>query len=137
MAGASDRIPSDRYIDGVDQTSFLLTDEGKSNRDRVFMYIQNTFAAARWEEYKMHRYVAVTDSGGVQDVGGIQNVTIQRTGNPGWLFNLYTDPKERKPQFLRKLWILPFMADVMQSYFATFKKYPAKKPMVGLPGGGQ
>ena len=29
LAGVVDRIPTDRYIDGIDQTSFLLAKEGK------------------------------------------------------------------------------------------------------------
>ncbi len=29
LAGANDKLPKDVYIDGIDQTSFLLHDEGK------------------------------------------------------------------------------------------------------------
>lgn len=32
LAGAADAIPTDRYIDGVDQTSFLLADDGEPRR---------------------------------------------------------------------------------------------------------
>ncbi len=36
LAGAADSIPTDRFIDGVDQTSFLLAEEGLSNRKYIY-----------------------------------------------------------------------------------------------------
>jgi hypothetical protein len=33
LAGILDRIPTDRYINGIDQMSFPLTDAGESNRE--------------------------------------------------------------------------------------------------------
>lgn len=34
LAGVSDSIPSERFIDGIDQSSFLLADDGKSGAMR-------------------------------------------------------------------------------------------------------
>jgi arylsulfatase len=34
LAGAAEKIPTDRYIDGIDQTSFLLADNGHSRREK-------------------------------------------------------------------------------------------------------
>ena len=42
LAGAEDSIPSDRYIDGVDQTSFLLAGEGDSNRKYLYYWLGST-----------------------------------------------------------------------------------------------
>mgnify|MGYP003352732080 CR=1 FL=1 len=41
LAGAEERIPADRYINGVDQTSFLLDDEGAGNRECVFFWYKS------------------------------------------------------------------------------------------------
>ena len=38
LAGAMDKIPSDRVVDGVDQTAVLLLGEGHSRRDYMFHY---------------------------------------------------------------------------------------------------
>ena len=38
LAGAADQIPTDRYIDGIDQTSFLLADGGRSKREKVYIW---------------------------------------------------------------------------------------------------
>ena len=53
LAGASDKLPKDRYIDGIDQTSFLLHDEGKSNRECVFFWWKSELTALRMREYKV------------------------------------------------------------------------------------
>ena len=52
LAGASSSIPKDRYIDGVDQTSFLLADGGLSNRKYIWYWLMDTFSAMRVAEYK-------------------------------------------------------------------------------------
>ena len=38
LAGADDKIPTDRLIDGVDQSALLLEGETKGRRDTVFIY---------------------------------------------------------------------------------------------------
>ena len=38
IAGESTRISDQRYIDGIDQSGFLLADQGVSARQTVFMY---------------------------------------------------------------------------------------------------
>jgi arylsulfatase len=52
LAGAAERIPSDRFIDGVDQTSFLLAPEGLSNRKHTYYWLGQMFSAIRVGEYK-------------------------------------------------------------------------------------
>lgn len=76
IGGAADAIPSERYIDGIDQTALLLADDGQSRRDAVFMYSENNFVAVRWLEYKVHIKVMEThaprrnlDETTVSDVG--------------------------------------------------------------------
>ena len=38
IAGATDKIPSDRITDGIDQTDLLLLGESNSNRNYMFHY---------------------------------------------------------------------------------------------------
>ncbi|GAA4425695.1 hypothetical protein [Bremerella cremea] len=54
IGGITDKIPTERFIDGIGQTSFLLTDGGHSKRDAVFTYAENMLMAIRWMEYKVH-----------------------------------------------------------------------------------
>ncbi len=54
LAGAADALPSERYIDGIDQTPFLLADQGQSRREHVYIWTQTDLAALRMREYKIH-----------------------------------------------------------------------------------
>ena len=64
FAGVEDKIPTDRYVDGIDQTSFLLADDGQSNREKVFIWNEADLMAMRMYEYKIHlKVVESTPSG--------------------------------------------------------------------------
>src|SRR5207244_2452761 len=55
-------LPSDRYVDGIDQVSFLLADNGESNR-RSLLYFWNTeFSAVRIDEFKAFRLMQLPSS---------------------------------------------------------------------------
>ena len=81
LAGASELLPTDRYIDGIDQTSFLLAPDGLSNRKYHYYWLSQTFSAMRCGEYKMVLSAvgdAPTDSHGV---GGFTG-TLDRFAYP-------------------------------------------------------
>ena len=42
------------YYDFIDQTSFLLCDEGESNRESVYFWWGKELMAVRMREYKQH-----------------------------------------------------------------------------------
>jgi len=131
LAGASERVPADRYIDGVDQTSFLLAPEGDSNRKYQYYWLGRTFSALRVGEYK---FMVASISDGDHDVlnpGGFTGVS-QRYPY-GRLYNLYLDPKETRSYLIRKLAYLESFQSGMRNHLATFKKYPPKV-VVGLGG---
>lgn len=126
LGGASDRIPDDRYIDGIDQTAFLLADDGHSKREKVFIWSQYTPTAMRMHEYKLFMKVMETHAQWLD----IDMATITDVGLAPWLFNLYIDPKEQYPVGHR---LNPWLASLGQEFKAhadTFKKYPPKD--VGL-----
>ncbi len=126
LAGATERIPADRYIDGVDQTSFLLEDQGHGNRECVFFWFKSDLMAVRMREYKSHVKVILPQSTFMH----IDMATVQATATAPWLFNLWIDPKEELPVGHRmNAWLASLGAE-MAAHAATFKKYPPKK--VGL-----
>ena len=93
LAGATDKIPSDRYIDGIDQTAFLLADNGHSKREKVFIWSQYTPAGMRMYEYKVLNKVMESHAQWLD----IDMATMTDVGLAPWLFNLYIDPKEQYP----------------------------------------
>ena len=126
LGGALATIPNDRYIDGIDQTSFLLADNGQSARENVYFWMGSTFAAMRMREYKMHQKVVIP----AEKFMWIDMATVQSVGTAPWLFNLYIDPKEELPVGHRmNAWLATLGAE-MKAHGATFAKYPPKK--VGL-----
>jgi arylsulfatase A-like enzyme len=122
LGGIEDRIPTDRYIDGIDQTSFLLADDGRSNREKVYIWSDRDLMAMRMYEYKIHVKVVEEHAQWLN----IDMTTVSDVGLAPWLFNLYIDPKEQYPVGHRMNAFLASMAAEMKGHAATFKKYPPK-----------
>ena len=118
IAGAN--IPSDRPIDGFDQTDFLLGKNKTSSRDHRLVFYQGKFAAIRWKHYKAHfvtydKYKSLSSA--PQDRGQIPV-----------MFNLYADPKELIDIFGSSGGTPLFqpISAVAAQYFGSFAKFPNK-----------
>ena len=130
LAGAGDRIPADRFVDGVDQRSFLLADdEGLSNRKYVYYWLGKQFSALRVGEYKMMVASISDDDRDVHNPGGFTG-SLQKYPY-GRLYNLYLDPKETRSYLIRKLAYLDAMQNGIRNHLMTFAAYPPKS-IVGL-----
>jgi arylsulfatase len=123
---AAKAIPAERYIDGIDQTSFLLSDKGQSAREAVYFYNAEMFAGARWRYYKLVTSEVQVGSGNVRDVGGLDNNQVIIPTN-GLMYNLYTDPKERRSQLITNAWAPSYaLGPLMAVHGASLRKYPPK-----------
>jgi hypothetical protein len=54
LGGATDYIPTDRIVDGLDQTALLLKGDTFSRRDYVFIYAGHELGATVKGRYKRH-----------------------------------------------------------------------------------
>jgi arylsulfatase len=126
LGGALDKLPRDRYIDGIDQTSFLLADDGHSKREKVYMWAETDLMAMRMWEYKIHIKVIEPRTQWLD----IDMSAKAEVGLAPWLFNLYIDPKEQYPVGHRMNAFLASMAGELKGHAATFKQYTPKD--VGL-----
>jgi arylsulfatase len=123
IAGIADRISTERYIDGVDQAGFLLTDTGESCRDIIFMYSENTLTAVRWMEYKVHWHVFLNQA----TRRNLDENILVRVGMSPWVYNLYMDPKEQASQgHSRFEWGIPQVMQRAGRHNATFERFPRK-----------
>jgi len=86
----------------IDQTSFLLADNGESNRKCVFFIYVDKVSAIRMDECKSYDYIIDSGYGGYQTMGSMNDGRLA-VPTLGLLFNLYMDPKERSPILIRKL----------------------------------
>ena len=121
-----DSLPDDRYYDFIDQTSFLLDDEGRSKRETVFFWWGKELMGCRLREYKVHVKVVKPETTHMY----IDYATLQDVGLAPWLFNLYIDPREQMPVGHRRNAWLASVTGELKAHAATFKKFPPKQ--VGL-----
>ena len=124
LAGAADTVPADRFIDAVDQTSFLLAPEGASNRKHQYYWLGQTFSAMRVGEFKFMLHSISDDDTDVHGPGGFTGVS-QRYPY-GRLYNLYLDPQERYSYMTRKLAYLDAFQNGIRDHLSTFAAYPPK-----------
>ncbi len=123
---STDKLPAGRYFDFIDQTSFLLTENGQSKREAVYFWWGKELMAIRMKEYKAHVKIVMAQAPHMH----IDLATVQNVGLAPWFFNLYLDPKEEMTVGHRRD---PWMATVLgklKGHGATLKKYPPKN--VGL-----
>lgn len=119
-------VPKDRYVDGIDQTSFLLSDAGETNREAVYFYNMDMLAGVRWRYYKMATSEIQVGSGNVRDIGGLDNALVVIPPN-GFMYNLYTDPKERRSVLIEKSWVPSYATGpLLGVHGMTLRKYPPK-----------
>jgi len=128
LAGAENELPTDRYLDTIDQTSFLLArgDEGEvvSNRKFQHYWLTATYSAMRVGEYK-YMAASITDSDtDVVNPGGFTG-SLQQYGY-GRLFNLYLDPKESRSYMIRKLVYIDAIQTEISRHRRTFYEWPNK-----------
>lgn len=117
-------VPEKRYIDGVDQSSFWLADNGQSCRYSRIYTLNQHFSAVRMDEFKytfVYELQKDVFPSGFQ--GGFSGSIITDTGGT-LMVNLYTNPKEDVSVGVRHLPLtIPLMAE-KRRYEAVLKKYP-------------
>jgi len=130
LAGAQDKLPSANYIDGIDQSSFLLTDGGQTKRKTVFCWSAYEFSAMRLAEFKIY-FKPVLQA---QPMTGVGGAYILQTGQTPWVFNLNVDPQEQKigTNYHYDMMFEPGVEE-SKRHLATFKKWPMKD--LGLTAG--
>ncbi len=119
-------LPKNRYVDGIDQTSFWLAPEGESCR-RSRIYTMNQFLSAiRMDEFKAHITVELQEAIFQRGyTGGFSGAIVKNTGG-ATVTNLYTNPQEDTSVGIRHIPItIPIIAEGTR-YMQVLKKFPPK-----------
>ena len=120
----SKRVGADRYVDGVDQTSFLLADEGQSNRYSRIYTLNQYLSAVRIDEFKVHITLELQDAIFQRGfTGGFSGAIITNTGG-GVGTNLYTNPQEDVSEGIRHIPIGVMLEAEIDRYYEVLKKFP-------------
>ncbi|HFZ8995803.1 TPA: sulfatase-like hydrolase/transferase [Citrobacter freundii] len=116
-------VPKTTYIDGIDQSSFLLGNDGQSNRRVEHYFLNGKLAAVRIDEFKYHVLVqqpyAFTKKG---YQGGFTGAIIPSAGTT--IFNLYTNPQEDESIGVRHIPVGILLENAVNDYKEILKKYP-------------
>ncbi len=120
LGGATDKIPTDRIIDGVDQTALMLNGDTHGRRDYVFLYNINTLEAVVKEQYKM----AIPG-------GKIENAIL------GKFYDLYRDTREENPVSTEiGAWGGAKFVRMVMRHTKRKAMYPDEGPAIGMPYAG-
>jgi arylsulfatase len=116
IGGATGHIPTDRVIDGVDQTSMLFNGDGYSRRDYVFIYSGDELGATVKGRYKRHW---ITEG--------------QDTGTSPVFFDLITDPRESMGQLVPLIWSSGQFDRMLARHLLWKERYPDREKGRGVP----
>jgi arylsulfatase len=117
------KIPTDRAIDGVDQTDVLLGKSETGNRDSLLTFIGADMVAVRWKQWRMY-FTDVQPTGiGPQRQPGMFSANAPMAGYPK-IYNIEMDPHEDLQVGALFGWTAGPMLEVVEKYKETLKKYP-------------
>jgi arylsulfatase len=113
IGGATEHIPTDRVIDGVDQTALLINGDGHSRRDYVHVYAGPSYAATVKQQYKRH----------------------WMSSRPGLVgksfFDLYKDTREEHGMMGQFLWAWEPFDTIKANHEMLMQEYPNTPPRKG------
>jgi len=116
LGDGMDEIPTDRIIDGIDQTSLLLNGDTYSRRDYVFLYNINKLEAVIKEQYKLDLS------------SGLENAILAK------FYDLFRDTREEWPVSTEVgAWGGAKFVRMAQRHITRKAKYPDAPPATGMP----
>ncbi len=124
-ADLSKLVPPTTYIDGIDQTSFLLADKGVSNRRSVFYFWNDELSAVRVDEFKLMKKFQLPDAVTHEGYNGGFSGMVG-TAWTALVFNLYSDPKEQESIAIRHIPASVPLVMEFARYQQVLKKYPPR-----------
>jgi len=122
LGGATQNIPTDRVIDGIDQTALLLNGDTHSRRDHVFIYAGPTLGATVKGNYKRH-WISSDPVG-------------EASGIPAAFFFLPADPRETTPMLTNLIHLKSPFNRMKLRHDLWKEKYPDSHEVHGIPWTG-
>jgi len=112
-------VPSDRLIDGVDQSELFFSKDGQSKREGFPIYNGDELFAYKWRNWKVH-FIELNSMFGTPKKLNIPKI-----------YNLIKDPKESLDIAPDSTWILP----VVMTRVINFQKTLVVEPpiLLGIP----
>jgi arylsulfatase A-like enzyme len=115
IGGATEFIPRDRIVDGLDQTALLFEGDTHGRRDYLHVYDGPNLAKTIKQQFKVH---------------------WPAPGTPSFklpVYDLYRDPRESYPLKVQGMWTVAYFGDMRQRHMAFKKRYPDRHETHGIP----
>jgi len=116
-------MPTDRPIDGVDQTDVLLGDSATGHRESLLSFIGGDLVAARWKQWRIYFTDIHPTGSGPQREPGIFSASVPMAGYPKF-YNIEMDPHEDLVVGGLFGWVSEPALKTVEEYLETVKKYP-------------
>jgi arylsulfatase A-like enzyme len=117
------KMPTDRPIDGVDQSDVPLGKSQAGQRESLLSFIGPQLVAARWKQWRVYFTDMHPTGTGPQRLGGIFSASAPMAGYPK-VYNIEMDPHEDLNVSALSGWVAdPALAEV-RWYEESVKKYP-------------
>ncbi len=115
LGGATQHIPRDRIIDGIDQTALILKGDTYSRRDYVHVYTGDVYAATVKGRFK-RKWVG--------ELPGLSGAAF---------YDLYSDPREVQPKMLPGFPLKGMFNAMKARHEVWIEEYPNTPPVRALP----
>ena len=115
IAGRYDQIPTDRVIDGIDQTALLIKGDTHGRRDYVFTYKGPVMGSIVKQQFKRHLPIGPGALAGAE------------------FFDLYKDPREEHPLMAEFLWAWAQFDAMKARHDAQIEEHPHTPVATGEP----
>ena len=119
------KVPTDRPIDGVDQSAFFTGKQAKSNRESLITFIGEEVAAVRWRQFRIYPKQFVPSAGNPA-MYGLAGHRAEGNGFPA-IFNIEADPREEVNIVGTSAWVIGPYLKVIGEYQKSLEKYPNPK----------
>lgn len=120
-----EKAPTDRPIDGIDQSAFLTGKQPRSNRESLITFIGEEVAAVRWRNFRIYPKQFIPSPGN-PSMYGLAGNRVDGNGFPT-IFNIEADPREEMNILATSAWVLgPYLKSIGE-YQKSLEKYPNPK----------
>jgi arylsulfatase len=118
-------VPTDRPIDGVDQSAFFTGKQAKSNRESLLTFIGDEIVAVRWRKYRIYPKQFVGAPGN-PSMSGASGARTELNGYPA-IFNIEQDPREEVNIAAYDAWVVGQYIRLIGEYQKSLERYPNPK----------
>ncbi len=116
-------IPTDRPIDGIDQSDVLLGKSTSGHRDSLLSFIGPDLVAARWKQWRFYFTDMHPTGTGPQRMPGLLSASARMAGYAK-VYNIEMDPHEELNIAGMFGWTAEPPLDAVKEYYATLKEHP-------------